>query len=74
MKKIDLKKELGTLYRVPKGKVVEVEVPPLRYLMIDGQGNPNTSQVYADAVEALFSVSYTAKFMVKKGPRGSTMR
>ena len=69
MKKIDLKKELGTLYRVPKGKVVEVEVPPLRYLMIDGQGNPNTSQVYADAVEALFSVSYTTKFMVKKGPQ-----
>ncbi len=69
MKKIDLKKELGTLYRVPKGKVVEVKVPPLRYLMIDGQGNPNTSQVYADAVEALFSVSYTAKFMVKKGPQ-----
>ena len=69
MKKIDLKKELGPLYRVPKGRVVEVEVPPLRYLMIDGQGNPNTSQAYADAVEALFSVSYTAKFMVKKGPQ-----
>lgn len=67
MEKIDLKKQLGSLYRPPKGKVVEVDVPPLRYLMMDGQGNPNTSQAYADAVEALFSVSYTAKFMVKKG-------
>jgi hypothetical protein len=43
-------------------------VPPLRYLMIDGQGDPNTSAEYAGAVEALFSVSYTAKFAVKKGP------
>lgn len=69
MKKIDLRKELGTLYRPRKGAIVEVEVPPLRYLMIDGQGDPNTSQAYTDAVEALFSVSYTAKFMVKKGPQ-----
>jgi hypothetical protein len=36
--------------------------------MIDGQGDPNTSVAYAQAVEALFSVSWTAKFMVKKGP------
>jgi hypothetical protein len=38
--------------------------------MVDGQGDPNTSQEFAQAVEALFSVSYTAKFMVKKGPQG----
>jgi hypothetical protein len=69
MKKIDLKKELGSLYRPPKSKVVEVEVPTLWYLMIDGQGDPNPSPVYADAVEALFSVSYAVKFMVKRGPQ-----
>lgn len=67
MRKIDLRKE--HLYRPPKGKIVEVDVPPLRYLMIDGHGDPNTSQAYTDAVEALFSVSYTTKFMVKKGPQ-----
>jgi hypothetical protein len=33
--------------------------------MIDGMGDPNTSSEYAQAVEALFSVSYAAKFMVK---------
>jgi hypothetical protein len=38
--------------------------------MIDGVGNPNTSPAYARAVEALFSVSYTAKFAVKKGAIG----
>lgn len=68
MQKIDLKNELKHLYRPSSKEVVQVEVPTLRFLMIDGEGNPNTSQRYAQAVEALFSVSYTAKFMVKKGP------
>ncbi|WP_454832386.1 GyrI-like domain-containing protein [Pseudoxanthomonas wuyuanensis] len=69
MKKIDLKKELKPLYRVSAKDVVQVDVPAFRFLMIDGKGDPNTSQEYAQAVEALFSVSYTAKFMVKKGPQ-----
>lgn len=34
--------------------------------MIDGSGNPDTSQEYKDALEALFSLSYTLKFNVKK--------
>lgn len=66
MKKIDLKKELKHLYLASAKQVVQVEVPAFRYLMIDGAGNPNTSAEYAQAVEALFSVAYTAKFMVKK--------
>lgn len=37
--------------------------------MLDGKGDPNTSEEYANAVAALFSVSYTAKFMIKKGPQ-----
>lgn len=43
-----------------------VTVPPLKYLMIDGEGDPNTSPDYAAAIEALYSVSYTLKFMSKK--------
>ena len=69
MPKIDLKKELKHLYRPSAKEVVRVEVPPLRFLMVDGAGDPNTSPGYAQAVEALFSVSYVAKFMVRKGPR-----
>lgn len=38
--------------------------------MIDGEGDPNHSRAYAQAVEALFSVSYTAKFTVKKSSLG----
>jgi hypothetical protein len=43
-----------------------VQVPPLRFLCIDGRGDPNTSPAYAAAIQALYSVSYAAKFAVKK--------
>ena len=66
MQKIDFKKDLKPLYQPSAKDVVEVDVPPFNFLMIDGEGDPNSSQGYAEAVEALFSVSYTAKFMVKK--------
>ena len=67
MKKIDFKKELIHLYVPTKKEVVTVEVPELSFLMIDGEGDPNTSQEYQDAIEALFSVSYDIKFSIKKG-------
>jgi hypothetical protein len=43
-----------------------VQVPPLKFLCLDGHGDPNTSPAYAVAVQALYSVSYAAKFAVKK--------
>lgn len=70
MDKVDLKRELEHLYRPSAREVVEVDVPAFTYLMTDGEGDPNTSEDYARAVEALFSVSYAAKFLVKKGAGG----
>ena len=67
MKKIDHKKELKHLYGPPAKEVSVVDVPPMSFLMVDGQGDPKTSQAYQEAVGALYSVSYTLKFMVKKG-------
>ena len=67
MDKLDLKQTLKPLYRPSAKEVGQVEVPIMNYLMIDGSGDPNTSQEYADAVAALFAVAYTIKFMVKKG-------
>ncbi|MCB0076483.1 MAG: GyrI-like domain-containing protein [Anaerolineales bacterium] len=69
MEKIDLKKQLKPLYSPPSNRVVEVEVPTMNFLMIDGSGDPNSSQAYAHAVEALFAVAYALKFMVKRGPQ-----
>jgi len=66
MTKVDLKKELKHLYGPSTKEVSVVDVPPMNYLMIDGEGNPNTSRDYADAIEALYAVSYTIKFKIKK--------
>lgn len=67
MKKIDFKKELKHLYKPSVKSAERVTIPGMNFLMIDGQGDPNTSQEFQDAVEALYSVSYALKFMVKKG-------
>lgn len=68
MEKIDLRRQFKHLYQPSAKEIAEVQVPAFTFLMIDGQGDPNTSIAYAQAVEALFSVSYAARFMVKKGP------
>ena len=62
--KIDFKKTLDS-YRARSGEFTIVDVPPLRYLMIDGHGDPNTSLEYTDAVEALYPLAYTLKFASK---------
>ena len=67
MKKIDLKKEMKDFYGSSAMKIRLVDIPRLNFLMIDGMGDPNTSQPYQEAIEALFSVSYSLKFMIKKG-------
>jgi hypothetical protein len=36
-----------------------LDVPEMNFIMIDGAGDPNTSQEFQEAVEALFSISYT---------------
>ncbi|MFX0208426.1 MAG: GyrI-like domain-containing protein [Candidatus Hodarchaeota archaeon] len=67
MPKIDFKKELKGLYSGISSKEFSIiEVPSLNFLMIDGQGYPGTYQEYQDAMEALYPLSYTLKFMMKK--------
>ncbi len=67
--KIDYKRELRELYAPGRTPVI-VEVPELSYLMIDGHGDPNTAAEFSEAVEALYSVAYGAKFAVKRAPDG----
>lgn len=66
MEKADLKTERKDLYSPPAGRFVEVVVPEMTFLAVDGHGDPNTSQDYRHAVEALFAVSYAAKFLSKR--------
>ncbi len=70
MKKIDYKKELKHLYRSSAKKVEFVDVPKMNFFMIDGEGDPNRSQAYQDAIEALYALSYALKFKIKKGEIG----
>lgn len=66
MIKVDLKKDLKRLYQASAKEPGIVEVPALSFLMLDGAGDPNDSPHFQASVEALFTVSYTLKFMVKK--------
>lgn len=66
MTKLDWKKDLKHLYNPPAKAPAFIDVPAMNFLMIDGEGDPNSSQAFKDAVEALYAVSYTVKFTVKK--------
>ena len=68
METIDYKKTLKHLYQPSAKEVVEVIVPSMNFLMVDGAGDPNTSPDYQLAIEALYATAYAIKFMVKKGP------
>ena len=74
MEKIDYKKELKHLYKPSAKKVEVVDVPTMNFLMIDGEGDPNRSESFQDAIEVLYPLSYTLKFMVKKGEIGIDYR
>ncbi|WP_308291566.1 GyrI-like domain-containing protein [Microbacterium sp. G2-8] len=63
--KIDVKKDLAT-YHARRGRFDVVTVPCLRYLAIDGQGDPNTSSEYAAALSALYPIAYATKFASKR--------
>ena len=65
MSKTDLKRELKHLYGPRKGKMEIVDVPEMSFLMIDGHGDPNTSQDYQDTINALYTMAYTLKFASK---------
>lgn len=62
--KVDLKKELDS-YRARAGEFRVLDIAPAQYLMVDGHGDPNTAQEYADALAALYPVAYTLKFASK---------
>lgn len=70
MAKKDLSEELQALYFPSAKEPEKVRVPKMNFIMVDGQGNPNTSKDFQEAIAALYSVAYTAKFTLKKGAKG----
>ncbi len=65
VRKFDYKKVFKEFYSQPAKKVSILKMPKLKYLMINGYGNPNASREYKEAIEVLFSLSYNIKFIIK---------
>lgn len=69
MEKIDLKKRFKHLYLPTAKKVSVVQVPALKFIMIDGQIPagilPADSVDFQNALQALYGLSYTLKFISK---------
>lgn len=66
MNKIDFKRQFKDLYTASIKAPALVEVPRLQFLMMAGAGDPNTNPFFQEAVTALFTLSYTLKFTLKK--------
>ncbi len=70
MKILDLKKKFKYLYQPTAKKIEIIQVPNLQFAMINGaieKGQaPGTSPLFAQATQALYGLSYTLKFMLKK--------
>lgn len=60
--KIDLKRDRPDLYRPSRHDFSRVVVPRMRFLAVDGHGDPNTSSDYAEALAVLYPVAYAVKF------------
>lgn len=66
MTKLDFKRDMKPLFTAPTGDFVQVDPPRLRFVKVDGAGDPNQSPAYRRAVEWVFSVSYAMKFASKR--------
>ena len=69
MAQLDLRKQWKHLYAPSAKKVELVDVPELKFVMIDGRIEPGeapgTSPGFEEAMGALYSAAYTLKFMSK---------
>lgn len=60
--KLDLRKQLKPLY-TPHG-VELVQVPPMKYIMVDGSGEPGGKD-FQEAFGVIYNLAYTMKFRSK---------
>jgi hypothetical protein len=62
---LDLKRRYAKLYKPRTAEPELVEVPPLRFLMIDGLGGVGGPE-FQQSMGALYSLAYPVKFAAKK--------
>ena len=63
--KIDFKKSMKNLYQPSAVEAVNIDVPEMQFIMIDGMGAPGEAQEYFDAISALYPLAFKLKFMSK---------
>jgi len=73
MSNLDMKKTLKYLYAPSTKDVSVVELEPMPYLMIDGEGNPNTSELYLESVQALYKLAYGIRAICKEAGKKFTV-
>ena len=56
-------------YRARRGEIRLVEVPAMRFLMVDGRGDPNSAPEYTEALALLYPIAYALKFASKAAGR-----
>lgn len=66
--------DLKELYAPSAAHPSIVEIPPFKFLMVDGAGDPNTTTAFQDAIQALFPLSYGIHFALKKAGIESRVR
>ncbi|MDF2538908.1 MAG: hypothetical protein K0S76_1929 [Herbinix sp.] len=67
MEKIDFKKKEKDIYN-PKNEPTVILIPPMKFIMVDGKGNPNdTDGEYPSAVELIYTFSYAIKMSPRNG-------
>lgn len=69
MSKTDFKKTQKDWYQPSAKKAGLVTLPKMNFLMVDGEGAPENSTSFHQAIEALYGTAYTLKFMFKNQPR-----
>lgn len=63
--KIDFKKTMKEFYQPNSKEVVLVDIPEMKFLMIDGIGSPGDSKEYQDALAVLYPIAFKTKFLSK---------
>ena len=63
--RVDFKREFRELYTATVEPEL-IEVPERAFAMADGSGSPNGNRAFGDAVGALYTVSYTVRFALKR--------
>jgi hypothetical protein len=67
MDAIDGKRLFREFYSPPRRPVI-VDVPEFAFVMVDGAGEPESSESFQASIGALYGTVYTLKFLPKKRP------